>query len=398
MPASSTGPASAGRKPSRFANPFFAESAQVLNAAARPPRTGGGGSGNALGPIPPPSRDPVMNLEEIIGVEGTREITDIGTIRFHCVGDTGREKGGSEQEDVSHDMALDYHPSGGGLNPAFYLHLGDVIYGRNKEETYRDQYYRPNNEYPGKIIAIPGNHDGETYPNTDPDPLRAFITNFCAPSPVVLPIAADVDIHREAATQPGVYWLLHAPFVDIIGLYSNIAENGGRLAGAGGDAHQIDWFQKVLKDIKAGRDKNARKALIVAVHHPPYSLGGHAGSAAMLAEIDAACQAAKIFPDAVLSGHAHNYQRHTRRMNFAGKPLEIPFVVAGCGGHNDLPVQEAFGQVIGDRTYDKALRGYGYLLLTVNPHKVIIDMWQVPSASNAPFDSVTVDLQTNRLA
>jgi hypothetical protein len=48
----------------------------------------------------------------------------------------------------------------------------------------------------------------------------------------------------------------------------------------------------------------------------------------MLKDIDSACQHAKIFPDAVLSGHAHLYGRYTR---FVGNN-QIPFLVLGCGG------------------------------------------------------------------
>ncbi len=77
--------------------------------------------------------------------------------------------------------------------------------------------------------------------------------------------------------------------------------------------------------------------------------------------------------------------------------MEIPFVVAGCGGHAATPVQEAYGQVIADTTYDKSFQGYGYLLVSVTPERLTIDMWTVPSSTNAPFDSVTVDLTTHRL-
>ena len=99
----------------------------------------------------------------------------------------------------------------------------------------------------------------------------------------------------------------------------------------------------------------------------------------------------------MISGHAHNYQRHTRRINFQGKPLEVPFIVAGTGGHNSATVSEAYGQVIGDRTFDKSLHGYGYLLVSVTPQKLQVDMWQVPSSANQPFDTVAVDLSTSRL-
>jgi predicted phosphodiesterase len=351
-----------------------------------------------LGKIVPPSREPTMTLAEVIGTPGTQEIEALGTIRFHAVGDTGREKGGNQQVDVAEDMALDYHPAGGGRNPAFFLHLGDVIYGRDKDDAYRDQFYRPYRDYPGKILAIAGNHDGETYSRTDPEPLRAFLTNFCAPAPTVPPLAADVGIFREVVSQPGVYWLLDAPLVHIIGLYSNVAEGPGHLLGAGGDKSQKEWLAKALATIRQQRDAGTRKALLLAVHHPPYSNGGHSGSPAMLAEIDEACHHGGVMPDAVLSGHAHNYQRHTRRVSFDGRPMEIPFVVAGCGGHNDLSVDEAYGQVIGEHTFEKSLRGYGYLLVTVSPRLLTIDMWQVPSASNEPFDTVTVDLSNHRLA
>jgi 3',5'-cyclic AMP phosphodiesterase CpdA len=294
-------------------------------------------------------------------------------------------------------MALDYHPDSGGANPAFFLHLGDVIYGHQKDNLYRDEFYRPYKDYPGKILAIAGNHDGETFAGTDDTPLGAFIENFCAPTAEVPPIASGAGVFRQTMTEPGVYWMLDAPFVQIIGLYSNIGEGPGFLAGANGDDSQTKWLVKRLTAIKAARDAGTRKALIVAVHHPPYSNGGHAGSPALLAAFDAAGDATGVMPDAVLSGHAHNYQRHTRHINFKGNPMDIPFVVAGCGGHAAQPVQEAFGQVIGDSTYEKSLRGYGYLLVHVTPQRLVVDMWEVPSSANTPFDSVTVNLTNNRL-
>ena len=78
-----------------------------------------------------------------------------------------------------------------------FIHLGDVIYGHDKAKLFRDEFYRPYTTYPGKIIAIPGNHDGETFPQTDPTPLKAFRDNFCAPAATVPRIASDVRIFRE---------------------------------------------------------------------------------------------------------------------------------------------------------------------------------------------------------
>ncbi len=49
----------------------------------------------------------------------------------------------------------------------------------------------------------------------------------------------------------------------------------------------------------------------------------------MLKEIDAICKQTGVWPHAVLSGHAHNYQRFTRAIG----TRQIPFVVCGNGGH-----------------------------------------------------------------
>jgi len=345
-----------------------------------------------LGPIPKPSRDPQMDLAEIIGTQGVQEIQNAGSIRFHATGDTGRPTPSTSQEDVSLAMTRDYSTAQGAKNPAFFLHLGDVIYGTHKDLLFRDEFYRPYKNYPGKIIALAGNHDGEVFANTDPTPLKAFLANFCAKSAVIPPIADQVRIMRATMTQPGVYWQLNAPFLQIIGLYSNIAEGPGYLVGAKNDQSQVTWLTSALSQIAKGRKAGKRLALIIAVHHPPYSNGGHSGSREMLAAINAACDTAGVVPDALLSGHAHNYQHHSRYVTVQGKDLRIPYIVAGCGGHNDSSVDPATGARQGDTSYDKSMKGYGYLDITVSANKLVIDMWAVPKAGNQPFESVTVPL------
>lgn len=341
------------------------------------------------GPIPPPTRPPTMQLNEVIGDQGVTEIESEGTIRFHAVGDTGRpDVHNVNQEGVMGEMAGAYSPTAGAKNPAFFLHLGDVIYGPNKIDEYRDEFYRAYKDYPGKILAIAGNHDGEVFTQTDPAPLAAFLANFCAPAAVVPPVADQVRIFRETMTQPGVYYLLRAPFVDVVALYSNIAEGPGNIIGENGDTAQKDWLTQSLQTIAQERAAGTRKALVFAVHHPPFSNGGHGGSPQMLSDFDAACQQAGVMPDAVISGHAHNYQRHTRRVG--GNP-EIPFIVAGCGGHNDSSVQDATGQVVGDHSFDKSYKGFGYLTVTASKAGLQIDFHALGQGT-APFDSVAVPL------
>ena len=206
------------------------------------------------GPIPRPRRAPLVRLSELIGTAAVEETEAEGAIRFHAVGDTGRpDVHNTNQEGVAEQMAADYTPDAGAKNPALFLHLGDVIYGPNKRQLYRDEFYRPYMKYPGKIAAIPGNHDGEVFADTDPVPLKAFRDNFCAATARVPPVADEVRIFRQTLTLPGVYYLLDAPFIDVVALYSNIAEGPGSIIGANGDSSQKDWLRKTLTKIAHDR-------------------------------------------------------------------------------------------------------------------------------------------------
>jgi hypothetical protein len=72
------------------------------------------------------------------------------------------------------------------------------------------------------------------------------------------------------------------------------------------------------------------KKLIVTVHHPPYSLdAAHGGTPDILNALDQAISTSGRQPDAILSGHVHNYQRFSRVVG----DRKIPYVVAGAGGY-----------------------------------------------------------------
>ena len=334
-----------------------------------------------LGPIPRlTNKDGVIPLSQVIGADGETAITAANAIRFHLTGDTGRVQG-QAAEAVSNCMSEDYDPRNPGASPACFIHLGDVIYGMHKDNLYRDEFYRPYAHYPGKIIAIPGNHDGEIFAGTDPKSLAAFQTNFCAPDGSTPQAAAGARILRQTVQQPGVYWWLQAPFLDVIGLYSNLAEGPGFLEGGSAakpDTSQIDWFQATLKTIVTAR-KKSRKGLVFLTHHPPYSNGGgHSGSPAMLDEMDKACKQASIWPDMVISGHAHSYQRHTRTVKENGASRKIPYLVAGCGGRGLQAVSVANGQqIMPGVTFDKGIKEYGYVLLEATKAQVDTQFFQV---------------------
>ena len=352
--------------------------------------------------IPPPLREPTITLAEIIGQQGITEIEAMKSITFHTVGDTGHENG-QMQEFVAAAMAQDYNPDHPEKSPAFFLHLGDVNYYDNTDQGYQAQFYVPYKKYPGKIIAIPGNHDGElfTWKNTSSGQtttLEAFQRNFCLPKPGVPPAAGT--IYREMVSQPAVYWYLDAPFVDIVGLYSNVGETQGFISGGAAGQQQKNWLTKTLTAIRNSRQQGVRKALLLAVHHPPFSKGGHNSSDVMLADIDDSCKKAGIAPDAVLASHSHDYQRFTRFYPLSGKTMEIPYFVVGGGGRGLSPhVTAANGAREGDHTYDSSLRGYGYLTVTATKQQLSFFLTQVDgTGKKSQFDKrIVVDLATNTI-
>jgi hypothetical protein len=376
--------------PTRYAHPFY--TTIPLAQRQQPTERLLGYIQGKLQKVPPAKGGSVMSLGQIIGDAGANAIQASGQLQFHATGDTGKGPD-TPQQYVAEIMAQDYAITDPAHDPAFFFHLGDVIYGHDKDESYRLEFYEPYIHYPGKIIAIPGNHDGEVIPRSDPATLRAFMANFCAPTQKVPPIAGT--IFRETLNQPGVYWLLDAPFVQIVGLYSNAAENPGFISGAIPGQAQKTWLIKTLRGIAAARGKGQRKALIMATHHPPFTAGGHAPSVEMLADIDDACTKGGVVPDLFLSGHAHSYQRYTRMVPFGGRTLQIPYIVVGTGGINDQTVPVATGAQTGDHIFVKSRQGYGYLLITVTATTVTAKMVAVSSTApptRSDFDQVTVDL------
>jgi len=162
--------------------------------------------------------------------------------------------------------------------------------------------------------------------------LEPFVNHFCTATPTNAPEAHGFS--RTTMTQPGVYFTLNAPFVKIIGLYSNTGETTGTISGGKAGPAQLSFLNTQLKSVAADRKANKQYALILAVHHPPFTGSSeHFPSPQMLSEIDSACTAAKVYPDLVLSGHAHLYERYTR---FVGSK-QIPYIVAGNGGYFNLP-------------------------------------------------------------
>jgi hypothetical protein len=254
--------------------------------------------------------------------------------------------------------------------------------------------------------------------------------NFCSESTVITKEAKS--LHRTAMTQPGVYFALDAPFVRIISLFSNALEDPGVIGPVGNKwknvpDYQLSFLEAQLQEIK---NTNYAGAVILAVHHPPFSYspknasksgGNHSSSLDMLAKIDTICLKTRVYPHAIISGHAHNYQRYTRSFTFNGKEIDVPTIISGDGGHNVNPLTKAKrGQPSlepkngTDVTYldvnpkvgktSLTLEKYddsnaGYLRVSANAKQLRIGFHRATDGSilQSRYDLVTVDLASRQM-
>ncbi|PWT74941.1 MAG: hypothetical protein C5B59_09930 [Bacteroidetes bacterium] len=395
----------------RFAHPFFtttppAERTKKFDGATRMTQY----IEKNLQPIPKYGNNSLqMTLDDIVGANSAKEIAQAGTMCFHLAGDTGDPVHGMQQP-IADIMTEDYNITDHTKSPSFLLHLGDVIYYNNTTEGYHQQFYEPYKKYPGKIIAIPGNHDGEMFKYNQKNQastgqkfsLAAFIDNFCKPKAQV-PKNAATTIYRQMVAQPGVYWWLQTPFADIIGLYSNVSEGPGFIV-TQNDGSQKKWLGNTLKKIASQRKSSDKyhKALIISVHHPPYSAAGHESSTEMLGDIDECVKAAGILPDAYVSGHAHNYQHFERKVTCNGTKINVPFLIVGNSGHNADPVvsnKKSLSKPIPpDVEVGKNLDGNGYMLATITKAEINFEFYQVQidkknKITKSLFDSAKVELK-----
>jgi len=272
--------------------------------------------------------------------------------------------------------------------PAFCFHLGDIVYKEQKHEEiedgeghlkggrllrlfYSSEFYAAYRGYNRPIFAIPGNHDGK-YKAANVDgragatdlprsPMWHFLRAFCARKRETYPQNEDGggDPTRPTMTQPYPHFVLETPVAHIVGLYTNVLNGGALDLASPGDASatQYKWLVARLKELRNDREENGR-ALIVATHYPPFSGAADFASrgdsqspktpgrhpTTLLANVIlAAFSEANAWPDLVLSAHAHLYQRLTytipRQNPAPGKSAterQIPFVIAGSGGHSPV--------------------------------------------------------------
>src|SRR5579884_4082310 len=325
------------------------------------------GSRNKVAQIPLPApapnpKDLILDLNEIVDASEIAAIKNAKKVVFHTVGDTGGVRDGAAQQTlIAEAMEADF--SGARADhPAFFYHLGDVVYYNSEPDHYEIQYFKPYQYYPAPIVAIPGNHDSSPSTTDTPGDLNQFIKVFCDTTP--RPLIADFD--RTSMIQPYVFFTFEAPFVKIIGLYSNNGEGPGVLD-PDGDTAQLEFLEAEFNRAAKARPADSR-AVLVAVHHPLFAIGkDHGASPTMLDKVDKLMDKTRFIPDAFLSGHVHGFELFFREY----KGRDVPYIVCGTGGYNDdahvkerirLPAQLGDGFSLA-QFFDFQ---YGYMRMTID--------------------------------
>lgn len=343
-----------------------------------------------------------LDIKKIISPAKYADISHHKRMSFHLTGDVGGIKNPADQVLVADHMEMQFDELATQDTPAFLYIAGDVVYYYGQLSEYNSQFYEPYKFYPAPIFAIPGNHDGDIDPTEKikPKSLDAFVKFFCAKKILTPPEAGDSL--RTTMIQPNVYWTLVTPVANIIGLYTNVPE-GGRI-----DAQQQKWF---IEELITANKERKDKALIVTLHHPPYSMDAHHGASERMEQfLDAAFKESNVLPDIVFSAHVHNYQRFTKKIN----EKEIPYIVAGSGGYWHLhnintskikvtaPGPTPFNNVI-INSYCEDRHGFLYVSVDMKSKIITGKYFTVPrmqeswKAQPVLFDTFKVDLALTKM-
>ena len=371
-------------------------------------------------PVPAPrSSPPRIDLAQIVGLACSTPIRErrSGSC-FHAVGDTGAAKVNSFQTaaqaianeaSVADAMAADLQ-AGGATAPAFFFHLGDVVYNFGEGQYYYDQFYEPFRAYDRPIFAIPGNHDGSVFGPKHGVPqvptLLAFLRNFCAPTPG--PVARCRRARCAATmTQPGV--VLHARRavrLDHRSVHQR-ARGPRRDLLAGRHAthdhdEQLEFLTAELDAAEAPARKRNQRAVILACHHPPASVDCQARrhdrprqTTSTRPARQPGCGRMRCCPGTPTS---------TSASRAAVDGRQIPYIVAGSGGFSATPPSTGLPAApitVGQYTLvgDPIVK-FGYLTVTVDMSSskpTLTIEFQARDGSGVQ-DSVTVQLATGAIS
>jgi hypothetical protein len=214
----------------------------------------------------------------------------------------------------------------------FMVIASDVIYPVGSVNDYPQKFYKPYQDYPQPIYAIPGNHDWY-------DGLEGFMRVFCdqqgdgSPGPWKgrfgflakrlwrrperageEALAAGRKLRSAPAqqvTQPGPYWIIDSPSLRIVGIDTGIQ---GTI-----DREQGEWLRRVSADPRPKLLITGKPIYKDDKYQPcPIEGGG---------TVDEIIQAADYV--AVIGGDIHNYQHYPV---VRSPEKKVHYVVAGGSG------------------------------------------------------------------
>jgi hypothetical protein len=221
-----------------------------------------------------------------------------------------------------------------GADTAFAVIASDVIYPTGSGNEYENKFFRPYQDYPAPIYAVPGNHDWY-------DGLGGFMRVFCDMPPLrtrehrfdLSPAGLrgllwrkpdPIDEKRltaarerrarpsQRATQPGPYWVIELAGLLLVGIDTGIRGTIDRDQGA--------WLRRVAADPRPKVLITGKPIYVNNAYHPCKIEGG--GTVDDIVRDPAANFVAAI------GGDVHNYQRYPVRV---GDRL-IQYIVSGGGG------------------------------------------------------------------
>lgn len=247
---------------------------------------------------------------------------------FLVAGDTG--EGGEPQYAVVPGLLRV------GQDTQFMIIASDVIYPVGATDDYGDKFFRPYQDYPAPIYAVPGNHDWyedlhgfmrvfcDDAPPLPPEPRPRPLTRgrlrdrlWHRPSPVDEADFAQARKLRSApaqmAVQPGPYWAIDAGPIRIVGIDTGLL---GTV-----DAEQGAWLREVSRDPRPKILITGKPLCADGVLRPcPIEGGG---------TVDEIVRDPAHRYVAAIGGDIHNYQRYPIRVD---GNRTIQYVVAGGGG------------------------------------------------------------------
>ncbi len=209
------------------------------------------------------------------------------SMTFAVLGDNGT--GGRNAMDIAGQMAHTYEETPYGL----VVLLGDISYYGSIADRYKEVFVEPLGPLLDAGVQFElavGNHELEYEPTSE----------------------ANLEVVRRLETI-GVESAFHSVVYGPMELFV-LDSSTPRVTGAAGP-EQIDWLRRALAASTAPWK-------VAAMHHPPYSSGGHGSDIAVREAVEPLF--IEFGVDLVLTGHDHHYERTV--------PVSgITYVVSGAG-------------------------------------------------------------------